>query len=175
MGRLGLALTFGLCNVLLGCSSDDAANGQSRGFPSDQTCGLRVELTGAITASATGSDTDTRCVGTTGDSSQGFSVSFHAVQGNMPIFHLAVPTARKGAARNDLPAMVSLDDGTMAWLTSNCVVDIEQRFIAAAAFGGEVDLITGNGRCTSAAVNSPSSSTVSVGPFEFVTLVMWAS
>ena len=62
MSRTGLALTLALCNGLLGCSSDDAANAQFRGFPADQTCGLRVELTGDITASATGNDTDTTCL-----------------------------------------------------------------------------------------------------------------
>ena len=133
MSRVWLALTLGLCNLLLGCSSDDAAKPQLRGFPADQTCGLRVELTGDITASATGSDTDTTCFTTFGDSTQGFSVSYHPVQGTMPILHLAVPSSRKGATGNKLPAIVSLDDGTMAWLASDCVVDVEQRFIAGTA------------------------------------------
>jgi hypothetical protein len=175
MTRTGLALTFGLCTVLLGCSSDDAANAQFQGFPADQICGLRVELTGDITASATGNETDTECLTTTATSTQGFSVSYHPLVGAMPMFRLSVTSARKGVTGNDLPASVTLDDGMIAWVTEDCVVDFEQRFLSAGGAAGDVYRITGNGRCTSAALSSPSDSSVSVRPFEFVTAMIWWS
>jgi|RhiMethySRZTD1v2_1073278.scaffolds.fasta_scaffold19664_3 hypothetical protein len=105
MSRIGRALTLGLCNVLLGCSGDDHGTPQFHGFPRDQTCGLRVELAGDITASATGDAAEFTCLTGLGPETDGFLVAFEPAQPSaMRIFQLRVSSAKAGAAGNDLPA-----------------------------------------------------------------------
>jgi hypothetical protein len=162
------------CLVLLGCGGDDK-QGQNGGggFQSDQTCGLRVELDGALRASFTGAETELACVFPLGPS--GLHNTFLAIEGELRTFELHIGELEKGATGEDFAAEVrvgSRDD--RAWETSDCSADITEHEYLRAAELSENHRVVGSGSCAAPAPPvSGDSEPVSIQPFDFVAVIAW--
>ena len=164
-------VVWGLCAVVAGCSDDDPPS-PNPPFPADQTCGLRAEITGDLTASLSGKAGEVDC--STGLPGLGLRPAFLPAEGELMSFELRVNDVTKGATGNNFAATVLLESRAETYREHFGAVDLtEHQFLGPGQHAGqpygEQYRVVGSGRCTPAA----GSESVTVGPFEFVTLLGW--
>ena len=165
------AVPLGLCLLAAGCS-DDEPPATKLTFAQEQTCGVKVEVSGTMSATLNGKADEVTC--TRGLPGTGVRVGFQPAGGELMELMLSVEDVGKGATGSNFAATLDLQTRADTWAHHFCAVDIvENKFIGAGErLGqpyGEGFRVLGSGRCTPAA----GSESVTVGPFEFVTVVTW--
>jgi hypothetical protein len=165
------ALSLGLCLLAAGCSDDDPPKPVPTFAPA-QTCGVKVEVTGSVTATLSGKADEVTC--TTGLPQTGVRAGYQPVAGELMALDLRVDDVGKGVTGSNFAATLNVQTRDEAWTQHFCAVDVtEHTFIGPGQRlsepYGEGFRVVGFGRCTPSA----GSEHVSVGPLEFVTVITW--
>jgi len=165
------ALALGLCFLAAGCSDGDP---QEPGptFPPEQTCGVKVEITGSLTATLNGKADEVTCA--TGLPGTGVRTGFQPAGGELMALMLRVDEVEKGVTGGNFPATVDLQTRAEVWTQHYCAADVtEHKFMGPGQrLGqpyGEGFRVVGSGHCTPSA----GSEHIKLGPFEFVTVITW--
>jgi hypothetical protein len=166
------AVALGVCFLAAGCSDGDPPK-PAPVFSSEQTCGMRVQISGSVTAALAGRADEVTC-GQTLPGSR-LRMAFRPAEGELMELSLSVDDLQKGATGNAFAATLLVGSREPEnWTEHFCAVNVaEQSFLGQGQrLGqpyGEAFRVLGSGHCTPAA----GSEHVTVGPFDFVTAITW--
>lgn len=167
------------CSVafVTGCDDSAANDDENSGGELEGSCNVRAELTGAVTASLSG-DKDLACALPTAFDSD-FTTVFALPGGDVGTFELRVEgVAEKQTGTFTALVSIAVKDDGPRFANGTCSVTIsENSFVADRKSGGYVTReyqVRGSGTCSEPLVTADGAGgSVEIGPFEFVTAVMW--
>jgi hypothetical protein len=144
MKSLALAI---LCTAVFGCGSDGDSEGRRPDFETDQQCGLRLELAGALALELDGAPQGSTCMGHGFEGESEFSLDFHPYDQRLSEVGVDV-SAKLGVTGKDFAARVVVATlGEGYWTHPGCKVDLfENRLVEKGEFSDQYRVV-GSGSC----------------------------
>lgn len=173
--RFALLLSLSTLIALVGCGSSSGSGsggtGGSGGISATSPCAFYSTVSGALSADL-GPD-GMACV-TAVSTGSGIDVTFGPNGSPVASVEMQIENVTQGETGKFPGSATIRDPDTNRWIAGDCSFDISAQQDQGPAIGGERYRVVGSGTCGTAQPQSGVSGTVSLSPFDFVTVLRWA-